>query len=100
MSESRVERVDSIPLILHCLMRMPVVERIDGIWRPHGNREGLSYGERAVLFLTYVMYMRTHRLCSMEEWVERHRTTLEVGTGWPIGPKECTDDRLAQELEY
>jgi transposase len=78
---------------------MKVAERIDLIWRPHGNWEGLSYGELAVLFLTYVLYMRTHRLCSMEEWVERHRTTLEGVTGWPIGTKECTDDRLGRLLE-
>lgn len=99
MSEPRIERVDSIPLIFHCLMRMKVAERIDLIWRPHSNWEGLSYGELAVLFLTYVLYMHTHRLCSMEEWVERHRITLERVTGWPIGPKECSDDRLGRLLE-
>lgn len=99
MSEPRIERIDSIPLIFHSLMRMKMAERIDLIWRPHGNWEGLSYGELAVLFLTYVLYMRTHRLCSMEEWVERHRTTLEEVTGWPIGVKECTDDRLGRLLE-
>ena len=98
MSEPRIERIDSIPLIFHGLLRMKVSERIDLIWHPHSNWEGLSYGELAVLFLTYVLYMRTHRLCSMEEWVERHRTTLEAVTGWPIGPKECTDDRLGRLL--
>ncbi len=35
----------------------------------------------------------------MEEWVERHRMTLEAVTGWPIGAKECTDDRLGRLLE-
>ena len=99
MSELRIERVDSIPLIFHSFLRMKVAEKIDLIWRPHSNWEGLSYGELAVLFLTYVLYMRTHRLCSMEEWVEQHRTTLEAVTGWPIGPKECTDDRLGRLLE-
>ena len=98
MSAQRIERVDSIPLIFHGLMRMKVSERIDLIWRPHGNWEGLRYGELAVLFLTYVLYMRTHRLCSMEEWVDQHRTTLEGVTGWPIGAKECTDDRLGRLL--
>jgi transposase len=99
MSERRIERIDSIPLIFHGLQRMNVSKRIDLIWRPHSNWEGLSYGELAVLFLTYVVYMRTHRLCSMEEWVERHRTTLEAVTGWPIGAKEGTDDRLGRLLE-
>ena len=99
MSEQRIERIDSIPLIFHSLMRMKVADRIDLIWRPHSNWEGLSYGELAVLFLIYVVYMRTHRLCSMEEWMERHRTTLEGVTGWPMGAKECTDDRLGRLLE-
>jgi transposase len=35
----------------------------------------------------------------MEEWVEQHRTTLEAVSGWPIGPKEGTDDRLGRLLE-
>ena len=50
-------------------------------------------------FLTYVLYMHTHRLGSLEEWVEQHRTTLERVTGWPIGAKEGTDDRLGRLLE-
>jgi transposase len=43
--------------------------------------------------------MHTHRLCSLEEWVDRHRTTLEQVSGWPIGAKEGTDDRLGRLLE-
>ncbi len=55
MDEQRIERIDSIPLIFHSLLRMKISERIDWVWHPHGNREGLSYGELAVLFLTYVV---------------------------------------------
>lgn len=99
MSKQRIERVDSIPLILHWLMKMHVQEIIDAIWHPHTNWRSLSYGQLAVLFLTYVLHMRTHRLSSMEDWVVKHRTVLEQVTGWCLGLKEATDDRLGILLE-
>lgn len=99
MSEQRIERVDSIPLILYWLMKMRVQEIIDAIWYPHTNWQGLSYGQLAVLFLTYVLHRRTHRLSGMEEWVVDHQTLLEQITGWRMGPKEATDDRLGMLLD-
>ncbi len=65
---------------------------------PHGNRKGLSYGQLAVLFLTYVVSQSDHRLCAVEPWVEKHQQTLEMTTGWKIGTKDATDDRLADLL--
>jgi transposase len=97
--KQRIERVDSIPLILHWLMKMHVQEIIDAIWRPHTNWQGLSYGQLAVLFLTYVLHRRTHRLSGMEEWVIDHRMVLKQVTGWRIGLKEATDDRLGTLLD-
>jgi len=95
MNDRKIERVDGIPLIVYWLLKMHVAEIIDHILPlPHLNRRGLSYGQLAILFLTYVLYMRDHRLCAMEEWVEDHRYVLEQATGWDIGPKEATDDRL------
>lgn len=94
MSKQRIERVDSIPLIVYWLKKMHVQEIIDVVWHPHTNWQGLSYGRLAVLFLTYVLYMRTHRLSQMEDWVTAHRTVLERATGWEIDDKDATDDRL------
>jgi hypothetical protein len=31
--------------------------------RPHGNRQGLSYGELAVLLLTYIVSEGDHKIC-------------------------------------
>ena len=59
----------------------------------HGNRKGLSYGQLSVLFLAYVVSQSDHRLCAVEPWVEKHRQTLEIATGWNIGVKDATDDR-------
>ena len=59
----------------------------------HGNRKGLSYGQLSVLFLAYVVSQSDHRLCAVEPWVEKHRQTLEMATGWNMGVKDATDDR-------
>ncbi|MCP4370591.1 MAG: IS1634 family transposase [Deltaproteobacteria bacterium] len=95
----RIERIDSIPLIVHWLLKMRVHEIIDGIYTPHTNWEGLSYGKLAVLYLTYVLYSLTHRLSGMESWLNKHKTVIQEVTGWKIGEKEATDDRLARMVE-
>lgn len=94
MSKQSIQRVDDIPLILHWLKAMGVAETIDSVWRPHGNWEGLTLGQLAVLFLTYVLHSLNHRLYQMEAWVTEHTTVLEIVTGWKINPKDATDDRL------
>lgn len=99
MSKQHIERVDNIPLILYWLRKMRVQPIIDRIWSAHANWQGLSFGQLAVLFLTYLLHTRTHCLSAMEEWIVTHRSTLEPATGWMIGPKEATDDRLGRLLE-
>jgi transposase len=99
MGEKRIERVDSIPLIIYWLLKMQVAEIIDRVLPPpHNNRRGLSYGQLGVLFVTYVLYLRDHRLCAMEEWMADHHHVLTEATGWEIGVKEATDDRLGDLL--
>jgi transposase len=94
MSTPKIERVDDIPIIFQWLTKMHVAEMIDRIWPSHGNWQGLSYGQLAVLFITYVVHSLNHRLCGMESWVARHQHTLEHLTGWSVDPKQATDDRL------
>lgn len=65
---------------------------------PHGNRKGLSYGQLSVLLLSYMITQADHRLCAVEPWVEKHRRTLEIATGWTVGLKDATDDRLGNLL--
>lgn len=67
--------------------------------QPHGNRKGLSYGQLGVLLLTYIMTQADHRLSAAEAWVKSHRQVLELTTGWAIGEKDVTDDRLARVVE-
>lgn len=99
MADKQVQRVDEIPLVIHWLLKMRVAEIIDHVWPyPHRNRRGLSYGQLGVLFVAYILHLRTHRLSGMEEWLEDHRQVLVQATGWEIGPKEATDDRLGDLL--
>lgn len=97
--KQRIERVDSIPLIIHWLLEMKVHEIMDRVYTPHSNWQGLSYGQLAVLFITYVLHSLTHRLSGMEEWVGQHKKVIEKVTGWKLGDKEATDDRLGIMME-
>jgi transposase len=99
MSESIIERVDEIPIIFHKVKEMGIQERIDRFWKPHGNWQGLSYGQLAVLFITYMIHSVNHRLSGMEGWMAQHQYLLEQLTGWTVTPKEATDDRLGLLVE-
>ena len=94
MTTNRIERVDELPIILAMLKNLCVQEIIDKHIFPHGNWTGLSYGQLAVLFITYVLHSLTHRLCGMEPWLNKHKTVIQKITGWKIGDKDATDDRL------
>lgn len=92
--EMRIERVDNLPIIITWLLRMRVNSVIDSLWRSHGKWQGLSYGQLALLFVAYIIQRRTHQLMGMESWLTEHRTVIASVTGWTIGDKEATDDRL------
>lgn len=94
------ERSDDIPVIIHWLLQLKLAEVIDeALASPHGNRQGLSYGQLSVVLLSYIMTQADHRLCAVEEWVKQQHQTLSQVTGWSIGLKDSTDDRLASLLE-
>lgn len=62
---------------------------------PHGNWEGLSYGELALVYLVYVVMNCSHYLSPLEAWVAKHLTSLHQALGKPVRVQDCTDDRLA-----
>lgn len=93
------ERSDDIPLIIHWLEQLQLSTVVDAaLPSPHGNRKGLSYGQLSVLLLSYIMSQSDHRLCAVETWVAQQRQTLSLSTGWTIGEKDASDDRLAALL--
>lgn len=94
------ERIDDIPVIVEWLKRMEIAKWIDQkLRKPHGNYQGMSYGQLSVLLLTYIITQADHRLCAVEGWVKAHRQILELSTGWSIGEKDASDDRLARLVE-
>lgn len=94
------ERIDDIPVIVEWLKQMEIAKCIDQkLKEPHGNYEGMSYGQLSVLLLTYIITQSDHRLSAVEPWVVAHRKILELSTGWSIGEKDTTDDRLGRVVE-
>jgi transposase len=94
------ERIDDIPVIVEWLKQMKIAKYIDQkLKKPHGNHKGMSYGQLSVLLLTYIITQSDHRLCAVESWVQSQRQILELTTGWSIGEKDTSDDRLARVVE-
>ena len=94
------ERSDDIPLIIYWLLKLKLPEMLDeALPSPHRNRQGLSYGQLGLVLLSYIMTQADHRLCAVEDWVKQHHQTLSRATGWSIGEKDASDDRLASLLE-
>lgn len=78
---------------------MKVADIVDAaLPAPHGNRQGLSFGQLTVLWLTHILTQYDHRRSPVEAWARERRRTLEHATGWKIGDKDLTDDRLADVL--
>jgi transposase len=93
------ERIDELPVLIYWLKQMRVDVIIDNVLGPpHGNWEGLSYGEVALVFLTHIVMRCTHFLSPVEEWAAQHLTSLSRALGKPVRAQDCTDDRLAVVL--
>ena len=89
------ERIDNLPLLIYWLKQMHVDVIIDAVLGPpHGNWEGLSYGELALVFVAYVVMCCTHFLSPMQEWTRRHLESLSQAMGKPVREQDFTDDRL------
>jgi transposase len=89
------ERIDDLPLLIYWLKHMQVDVIIDQVLGPpHGNWEGLSYGEVALVFVAYVLMCCTHFLSPMQEWASKHLLSLSQALGKPVREADFTDDRL------
>jgi transposase len=92
------ERVDDIPLLLAHLQRMDLPMLVDSYFLVHGNRQGLSLGWTATLWLAHILSQADHRMNQVQPWVECHLETLRTCIGQPIQVLDLTDDRLADVL--
>ncbi len=93
------ERVDDIPLLIGLAQRLRLSEILERHLGNHGNHQGLSNGQLAVVWLAYILSEGDHRKSSVEEWAWQHRQTLERLLGQPIRQTECNDDRLGIVLQ-
>ena len=92
------ERVDDIPLLLQQMQHLHLAEDIDSHLRPHGNRQGLSYGWLACLWLTHILSQADHRMNHVRAWAQQRLHTLQRLLPAGLVETDCTDDRLADLL--
>jgi transposase len=92
------ERVDDIPLLVAQMRRMELPTLIDSYFVAHGNRQGLSLGWTATVWLAHLLSQADHRLNQVQPWVERRLATVCGSTGQPVAVRDLTDDRLADVL--
>src|SRR5215210_4844303 len=93
------ERVDDIPLLFGVMRSLGLAEVIDRTVGEHWLHLGLSNGWLTVLWLAYILSEGDHRKASVQEWVERHQTTLAQLLGQPLRSGiEANDDRLGMLL--
>ena len=94
------ERIDDVPLLLQWLLDMHIDQIIDAVLKsPHGNRQGLSYGQLAVVFVAYILTECNHFLSPVHDWVTKHQHALTQALGCPIRDTDFTDERLADLLD-
>jgi transposase len=95
------ERIDNLPVLIYWLKRMQVDVIIDHVLGPpHGNWDGLSYGEVALVFVAYVVMCCTHFLSPLQGWASKHLVSLSQALGKPVREEDFTDDRLAIILSH
>ncbi len=88
------ERVDDIPLLFGLMVRLGLPELLDRFLGNHGLHQGLSNGWLATIWLIFMLSEGDHRKSTVQDWVERHRQTLERLLEQPIRAVDFTDDRL------
>ena len=94
------ERVDDLPVLLAQLERMQVAPLLDAHFPTHGNWQGLSLGQVASGWLTFILSEANHRLSHVEPWAAERLPTLSAGVGPPVRALDFSDDRLAAVLDY
>lgn len=96
----QTERVDDIPLLIHQQQRMGIVEVLDNVICPHGNRQGMSIGWLTTGWIGYILSEADHRMSEVESWAAERMETLTGLLSGLVGEKDFADDRLADVLRW
>jgi len=101
------ERIDDVPLLIYWLQRMHLDTIIDAalsevgdLGPPHGNWQGLTYGQLALVFIAYILTECNHFLSSVQDWVKDRHVCLSRALGCPVQDTDFTDDRLEILLDH
>ena len=95
IGETRIERIDDIPVLFGHLEKMAVQEIVDRAITPHGNWQGLSPGWIISIWLIHILSAHSHRMETVQGWVAKHLDILKILTGQKVRELDFTDDRLA-----
>jgi transposase len=99
--QTRSERIDNLPVLIYWLKRMQVDVILDQVLGPpHGNWDGLSYGEVAMVYVAYVVMCCTHFLSPLQAWASKRLVSLSQALGKAVREGDFTDDRLAILLSH
>ena len=77
----KTERVDDIPLLLAQLERMGVSELLDEHFPTHGNWQGLSLGQVAIIWLSQILSQADHRMNKVQSWAEQRIGSIKLKCG-------------------
>ncbi|WP_373545875.1 IS1634 family transposase [Chamaesiphon sp.] len=94
----KTERVDDIPLLLAQLERMGVQELLDQHFPTHGNWQGLSLGQVAIVWLSHILSQADHRMNQVQSWAEQRIESLGIILGQEVRALDLSDDRLQSVL--
>lgn len=77
---------------------MGVQALLDTHFPTHGNREGLSLGSVAGVWLTHILSQADHRLNHVQSWVDKRLETLRGCIDPTVRALDFSDDRLEDVL--
>jgi transposase len=92
------ERIDDVPLIIGLAKQLRMIEILDTHLGTHGLQQGMSNGQLAVGWLSYILSQADHRKSAVREWAHTLPHTLGPLLGQPLREVDFSDDRLGGVL--
>jgi transposase len=93
------ESIADIPLIIGFCKRLGLESMINHNLNTHGNQSGLSNGQLVVGWITHILTQNNHCKSPVEEWVQKHKLTLQALLNSNITDTDFEDCRLSRLLE-
>ena len=92
------EQINDLPLLLGIMEEMGIRGHIDSQIEQHGSWAGLSAGSMIVIWLSYMLSERDHRMVAVREWANQRAQVLNELLGIQLRETDMSDDRLARVL--